>query len=149
MDIELIEKSLEKLGPDTPAKFGVMTPQHMIEHLTVTIKISYNRIKIPEFELTEKQRLQKAALLDTPLDFPKGVLAPGMNVGELMPLRSSDLAEAKKQLLNSISAYHGFFTADPMANSVHPRFGKLGYAEWERFHPKHFKHHFEQFGIWE
>ena len=149
MDIELIEKRLEKLGTDTPAKFGVMTPQHMIEHLTVTIKISYNRIKIPEFELSEKQKFQKATLLDTPMDFPKGVLAPGMNVGELMPLKSSYLAEAKKQLLSSILAYHDFFTTNPTATPVHPRLGKLDYAEWESFHPKHFKHHFEQFGIWE
>lgn len=149
MDIELIEKSLEKLGTDTLAKFGIMTPQHMIEHLTVTIKISYNRIKIPEFELSEKQKFQKAALLDTPMDFPKGVLAPGMDIGELMPLRRSNLAEAKKQLLSSILGYHDFFTTDSTATSVHPRFGKLDYAEWERFHRKHFKHHFEQFGIWE
>ena len=147
MNIELIEKTLEKLTADTSRIFGIMTPQHMVEHLTITIKISYNRIKVPEFDLSEKQNSQKRAFLDTPMDFPKGVLAPGMTAGELMPLRSSDLAEAKQQLLSSISAYHTFFAADPTATSIHPRFGKLTYTEWERFHPKHFKHHFEQFGI--
>ncbi|WP_343849119.1 DUF1569 domain-containing protein [Algoriphagus jejuensis] len=149
MNITQIEKCLENLTVDTPAKFGIMTPHHMVEHLTITVKISYNRIKIPEFELNEKQHLQKKALLDTPLEFPKGILAPGMNAGELMPLRSADLAEAKKQLMASVLAYHEFFAADPHAKSVHPRFGKLTYAEWERFHPKHFKHHFEQFRIWQ
>ncbi|REG78308.1 DinB family protein [Algoriphagus antarcticus] len=149
MYIKMIEKKLEKLKADTQAQFGIMTPQHMVEHLTVTIKISYNRIKIPEFELSEKQKFQKTALLDTSIEFPQGVKAPGMNVGELMALRSSNLKEAKEQLLASLTDYNTFFEMDPTATTIHPRFSKLNYAEWERFHPKHFKHHFKQFGIWE
>lgn len=149
MDTKMIEKYLEKLNAETPAIFGIMTPQHMIEHLTITVKISNNRIKIPEFELSEKQKFQKTALLDTPMEFPRGVVAPSMTEGELMPLKNADLAEAKAQLLGSMITYDDFFAADPAATSVHPRFGKLNYAEWERFHSKHFKHHFEQFGIWE
>ena len=149
MKREIIQKSLERLATDTPASFGIMTPQHMVEHLTLTVKISYNRIKIPEFDLSEKQKLQKTALLDTALEFPKGVFAPGMKAGELIPLRNKNLSEAKEQLLDSISAYHTYFASNPTVTTVHPRFGQLTYAEWERFHPKHFKHHFEQFGIWE
>jgi hypothetical protein len=148
MEIEKIKEQLQALAADTPASFGVMTPQHMVEHLTVTVKISYNRIKIPEFEPSEKQKSQKIALLDTPLDFPKGMLAPGIKAGELMPLKNDNLCEAKEQLLNSLANYHTYFTNNPTATTVHPRFGPLTYGEWEKFHPKHFKHHFEQFGIW-
>lgn len=149
METETIKKRLGRLADDTQALFGIMTPQHMVEHLILTVKISYDRIKIPEFELSEKQKIQKTALLDTPLEFPKGMRAPGMNAGELMPLRNNNLSEAKEQLLNSILAYHAYFASNPAATTVHPRLGRLTYAEWERFHPKHFKHHFEQFGIWE
>ena len=148
MKIELIKNSLETLAADTPAQFGIMTPQHMIEHLTVTVKISYGRIKIPNFELSEKQKFQKTALLDTNLEFPKGVMAPGMTTGELTSLRNTNLFKAQEQLQDSILAYHAHFTSDPTATTVHPRFGQLTYVEWERFHRKHFKHHFEQFGIW-
>ena len=126
-----------------------MTPQHMLEHLTLTVKISYNRIKIPEFEPSEKQQFQKRALLDTTMEFPRGILAPNMKSGELLPLRNNNLEEAKEQLIESLTGYDAFFNSDPEATTVHPRFGKLNYSEWERFHPKHFKHHFEQFGIWE
>ncbi len=58
-------------------------------------------------------------------------------------------AEAKEQLIESLTGYEAFFNSDPDASTVHPRFGKLNYSEWKKFHPKHFKHHFEQFGVWE
>ncbi|MFC5624516.1 DUF1569 domain-containing protein [Algoriphagus winogradskyi] len=148
MDITSIEKKLKALEANTKAEFGIMTPQHMVEHLTLTVKISYGRIKIPEFEPSEKQLFQKRALLDSTMEFPRGVLAPNMKAGELLPLRNSSLDEAKKQLIESLTGYTTFFNSSPDASSVHPRFGKLNYSEWEKFHPKHFKHHFGQFGIW-
>jgi oxepin-CoA hydrolase/3-oxo-5,6-dehydrosuberyl-CoA semialdehyde dehydrogenase len=148
MDSKIIEKKLKKLNADTPAQFGIMTPQHMVEHLTVTVKIAYNRIKIPEFEPNEKQKFQKRALLNSDMEFPRGVVAPGMNAEDLMPLRSSNLDEAKQQVLDSITAYNTYFELDTDGTTVHPRFGKLTYAEWEIFHLKHFEHHFKQFGIW-
>ena len=148
MESKIIEKKLKKLTPDTPAQFGIMSSQHMVEHLTVTVKIAYNRIKIPDFEPSEKQLVQKRALLDTDMAFPKGVVAPGLKVGDLIPLRSVDLDEAKQLLVASIIAYNSFFESSPDIKTVHPRFGKLNYLEWERFHPKHFEHHFKQFNIW-
>ena len=89
MDSKTLEKKLKNLEADTPAKFGIMTPQHMLEHLTLTVKISYNRIKIPEFEPSEKQQFQKRALLDTTM--------------ELLPLRNHNLEEAKEQLIESLT----------------------------------------------
>ncbi|RAI84157.1 DinB family protein [Algoriphagus yeomjeoni] len=149
MDPNQIDKKLQKLENDKVPLFGIMTPQHMVEHLTITVKISYNRLKIPEFELSEKQKFQKTALLESPMEFPIGIKAPGLKAGDLMPLRSSNLDEAKQQLIASIKAYNTYFELDPHATTVHPRFSSLTYEEWEIFHPKHFKHHFKQFGIWE
>jgi hypothetical protein len=149
METEKIKTQLEKLTADTPASFGIMTPQHMLEHLTLTVKISYDRIRVPDFEPSEELKLQKTALLDTEMEFPKGLKAPGMKGVELLPLKNANLSEAKEQLLSSIEAYHTYFASNPNATTVHPRFGKLTFAEWERFHTKHFKHHFGQFGIWQ
>ncbi len=147
MDTSKIAQRLEKLREHTLAQFGIMTPQHMVEHLTLTVKISYNRIKIPEFVPNEKQLAQKRILLDTPAQFPLGVVAPGTTAGDLLPLKYTSLSEAKEQLLASLNAYNGYFHSTPDATSVHPRFGSLNHAEWERFHRKHFEHHLEQFGL--
>ena len=46
---------LEKLTPETEAKFGLMTPQHMVEHLTVSAKSILKRHGEPEAPPTKGQ----------------------------------------------------------------------------------------------
>ncbi len=145
MDKKLIQQKLSGLTEATTAQFGTMTPQHMVEHLTLTVKIAY-KIKWPEFEPSEKQLKQKEMLLHTDLDFPKGFQAPGTN-GTLLPLKYATLTEAKEQLLRSVEEYNDYFKPAPWQLTVHPRLGWLNFSEWEKFHLKHFKHHFEQFGL--
>jgi hypothetical protein len=147
MQRELYELKLNKLAPTTPAAFGIMSAQHMVEHLTLTVKLSSGRIKIPEFEPSEKQISQKEMLLNTPIEFPKGINAPGLE-GVLMPLKYDSFSESIDQLLNSIDFFNAFFSTNPTSKTMHPRFGRLNHMEWEKFHAKHFQHHFSQFGIW-
>lgn len=146
MERESIESRIEGLTKDALAKFGIMTPQHMVEHLTLTVKISYGRIKLPEFEPTEKQLAQKQALIYSDIEFPKGIKAPV--IGErLLELRYQNLEIAKAELLKSIDSYNQHFAEFGDDQTIHPRFGKLNHDEWERFHRKHFQHHLSQFGI--
>jgi len=140
-----LQQKLGLLTEASEAKFGKMTPQHMVEHLTLTVKIAY-KIKWPEFEANENQLAQKEMLLNTNMDFPIGLKAPGSD-GELMQLKYSGLEEAKEHLLRSIQEYHDFFNTQPEVLTVHPRLCWLTYSEWERFHEKHFKHHLGQFGV--
>jgi hypothetical protein len=146
MNIKPILIRVSKLSPTSPALFGKMTGHHMVEHLILTVKVSYGKIKIPDFEPSEKQLAQKQALIYTAMDFPKGIIAPG--IGEqLLPLRFPDLEAAKEELVNSIEEYNSFFSENPDARTIHPRLGKLTYSEWEIFHGKHIDHHLSQFGI--
>ncbi|WP_026952830.1 DUF1569 domain-containing protein [Algoriphagus mannitolivorans] len=142
---EIISR-LQMLKEDSHAIFGKMTAQHMIEHLTLTIKISYGRIKIPHFEPSERQLKEKQYLLYTDLEFPVGVKAPGLP-DELLPLRYANLNEAKEELIKSIEAFNELFEANPDLFFIHPRLGLLNQKEWRTFHEKHLTHHFKQFGI--
>ena len=90
MEKETIERRIEKLKESSPAAFGIMTPQHMIEHLTITVRISYGKIKLQDFEPTEKQLTQKLALIYSDIQFPKGIKAPGLE-GDLLALRYPNL----------------------------------------------------------
>lgn len=146
MEKNLIEPRILRLANDTPAKFGIMTPQHMLEHLTLTVKISYGRIKLPEFTPSEKQLAQKQTLLYTDIEFPKGLKAPGVG-GKLLDLRYQNLETAKIELLKSIDDYNLHFAEFHRNETIHPRFGKLNHEEWEKFHSKHFQHHLAQFGV--
>lgn len=146
MDLQKIESRLESLEKDTPAKFGIMTPQHMVEHLILTIKLSYGRVKIPDFTPNEKQLNAKQALLYTEMEFPEGVRAPGLP-SDLLDLRYPDLNTAKEELKRAKLAYQETYEKSPEAKFLHPRFGLLTHKEWEIFHHKHIGHHFRQFGI--
>lgn len=146
MNNQSIVSRLKSLTETSQRHFGIMTPQHMVEHLILTIKLSYGRIKIPEFEPNEKQLLQKQALIYSEITFPRGIRAPGLGE-KLLDLRFPDLETSKLQLMKSIEEYEYFFVINPEEKTIHPRFGKLTHLEWELFHKKHFEHHFVQFGI--
>jgi oxepin-CoA hydrolase/3-oxo-5,6-dehydrosuberyl-CoA semialdehyde dehydrogenase len=77
MTKETLLQRLDQLNSDSKAKFGIFTPQHMVEHLTISLKLSVGKIHIPVFEPNEKQLARKQALLFTDIPFPQGVKAPG------------------------------------------------------------------------
>lgn len=147
MDIQDLEQKLKSLNENTAAEFGIMTAQHMVEHLTITVKLSNGRIAYPPFVPSEKQLAQKEALIYTGLEFPRGIKAPGLG-DNLMPLKYENLDQAKEQLIKSLKSFEEYFKENPDGKTTHPRFGLLTQKEWELFHPKHFKHHFSQFNIW-
>lgn len=139
-----IEKSLERLSENSFRLFGIMTPQHMVEHLIITFKLSSGRVKIPEFTPNEKQLGYKQLLLGTDMEFPKGVRAPGLPE-DVLTLRFDSLSTAKEKLLNAIDEFHSHFANNPINLTLHPRFGNLNYDEWKIFHDKHVTHHLGQF----
>jgi hypothetical protein len=145
MTKEILLQRLQHLSLTTEAKFGILTPQHMVEHLTLTLKMCAGRIPIPEIVPTEKQLAGKHALLFTDLPFPKGIKGPGLP-DTLLDLRYPDLETAKEELIKSWDAYQLLFQENPTKQTPHPGFGLLNFDEWERFHAKHMDHHLSQFG---
>jgi oxepin-CoA hydrolase/3-oxo-5,6-dehydrosuberyl-CoA semialdehyde dehydrogenase len=139
MTKEILLQRLQKLSLQSEAKFGILTPQHMVEHLIITVKLSSGRIPIPSFEPNEKQLARKQALLFTDMPFPQGVKAPGLP-DTLLELRYPDLETAKSALIAGYDAYQLLYKENPTG------FGLLNYEEWERFHAKHIDHHLGQFG---
>lgn len=139
-----IEKSLDRLTVDSIQLFGRMSPQHMVEHLIITFKLSSGRVNIPEFEPNTKQLEYKKLLLETEMEFPKGVKNPGLPE-DPMPLRFESLEIAKEKLVKAILEFHDHFTINAGETTFHPKFGKLTYDEWKIFHDKHVIHHLGQF----
>lgn len=142
-----IRDSLKILKDDTKPIFGKMTAQHMVEHLTLTLKLSVGKIKYPPFTPSERALKSKQILLFTELEMPMGMTPPN-DTGELYPLKYPDLEKAKEALLQAWDEYITYYEKNDGATEVHPRFGNLNKEEWDRFHFKHFMHHFKQFGVW-
>lgn len=146
METEKLKTSLNLLTQDAPAQFGIMTPQHMVEHLIITFKLSQGKISLPEKDPSPKALQAKQAILYGDMDLPRGIKAPGIG-DQLLDLKYGSLEEAKEHLLKSLENYHNYYYDNEGIKHYHPAFGRLNYGEWTAFHHKHFKHHFGQFGI--
>jgi oxepin-CoA hydrolase/3-oxo-5,6-dehydrosuberyl-CoA semialdehyde dehydrogenase len=142
-----IQRSLEMLQDDAKPLFGKMTAQHMVEHLTITLKLSIGKIKYPPFTPSDGALKAKNNLLFTELEMGMGMTPPN-DTGELYPLKYPNLEKAKEALLQAWDEFIAYYEKNDAVSQVHPRFGYLNKDEWDRFHFKHTMHHFKQFGIW-
>jgi len=138
-------KALDKLNDEQTPLWGRMTPQHMVEHLIMTLQSSDGKIKVECVTPPEKLPASKRFLLSSrPL--PKLFINPVIG-SDLLPLKFSGLDEARKMLKQEIEYYFKFFRENPNAKTTHVTFGKLNKDEWDNFHQKHFIHHLAQFGL--
>ena len=141
---QYIEK-LILLRVNTKPLWGKMTPQHMVEHLILAMRMSTGKLKLECFNPPEKLPALKRFLMSSrPL--PKLFVNPA--IGEnLLPLEYSSLEAAKNILNQEIIDYLNHFELNPEAKTVNVTFGELNKEEWDVFHKKHFLHHFSQFGL--
>ena len=141
-----ISPALEMLTDDVIPKFGIMTAQHMVEHLSALFYLGRKEVGLPcitpENELPERR-----AFLNNSEPFWKNMKAVGVPQDGLMDLRFTNLEEAKGRLISSIGAYYKFHETHPGTKILHPIFGKIGIELWDRFNYKHTIHHFQQFGL--
>ncbi|MEM9686834.1 MAG: MaoC/PaaZ C-terminal domain-containing protein, partial [Bacteroidota bacterium] len=144
---DVIATSLAKLHEDTQPKWGIMTPQHMIEHLEWTLKIAAGELPVTEI-ITPEEHLEKTqeSLYDYK-PMPRNYEHPLLKKGALEALVHSSLDEAKVALLEAYEKYVLFFEEHPEAVTRHAVFGDLDKSLWKLLHRKHIHHHFEQFGI--
>ena len=141
---QYIEK-LILLRANTKPLWGKMTPQHMVEHLILAMKMSTGKLKLECFNPPEKlPALKKFLMSSRPL--PELFVNPA--IGEnLLPLEYSSLEAAKNILNQEIIDYLNHFELNPEAKTVNVTFGELNKEEWDVFHKKHFIHHLSQFEL--
>lgn len=138
---------LALLRADMLPLWGIMTAQHMVEHLCDSMLMSMGKLSTLVVIATEPERLPVARryLLGT-MPLPRNAANPLLGT-VLPPLQQPSLHHASDFLHDAIDAFYAFFMANPSAAFPHPIFGVLNGVEWEQFHRKHFKHHCEQFGL--
>lgn len=142
-----INELLKTLKSDTPALFGTMTAQHMVEHLYLTLELSTGKRELSLAIPVEKAERMKAVVIHTEQPLAVGFKSPIMPKEGLLALMNVSLASAVRQLESCMDEFGAYFKKNQGAKLVHPSFGELGYEEWLVFHNKHFTHHFRQFGL--
>ncbi|MFD2552560.1 phenylacetic acid degradation bifunctional protein PaaZ [Bizionia sediminis] len=144
---ETITKYLKKLTPDTKPQWGIMTPQHMVEHLEFTYKIAAGDIQDFEIATPEKILEKVHNSLYNYEKFPKGTNFPLLETNTLAPLQHPDLETAITKLIEQRDKYLLYFEQHPEAVLKNIVFGHLNKYEWYLLERKHLNHHFEQFKL--
>ncbi len=151
------ELRLQFLKVDVPAlimtlqatdlpKWGKMTAQHMVEHLSLSLAIANGKIKVAEF-ITAEDRLpimKRFVLSDTP--FRENTKSPALS-DDLPALKYANIDEAKAIFNKALQAFFAVYEADPNLIIRNPIFGDLNYEEQVALSTKHITHHFNQFGL--
>ncbi|WP_299889432.1 phenylacetic acid degradation bifunctional protein PaaZ [uncultured Lacinutrix sp.] len=147
MTSEVIEACLNKLSDDSKPKWGIMTPQHMLEHLEYTYKIAGGEIQDFEIATPEKILEKVHDSLYNFEKFPQNSSFPLLEKDTLAPLVYPDLQTAKDKFIEQRFKYLAFFQDNPDAVLKNLVFGELNKYESYLLERKHLNHHFEQFDL--
>jgi len=140
-----LPKLLGKLSDDQKALWGKMTPQHMIEHVVGSWMISNGKHNA-KLVIAEDLLPRNRNFLYSEIPYKQNTENKIMGK-DLVPLRKSNLDEAKDQLLKEVDTFFQFHKDNPGVKLVHPMFGELDYEGWLVFQKKHMTHHLKQFGL--
>lgn len=138
---------LENLNPDTEGNFGLMSPQHMVEHLLLVIKSTAKKFEGERENPPNKRQLgfQKfikdgCVMTHRPSDKTKA---------DLPPLKYGSLEEAISFMPEAIERFYKFWDANPDYTPYNSFMGEMPFEDLEQFHFMHFRFHLWQFGLME
>ena len=142
-----IEECINKLTENTKPKWGILTPQHLLEHLEEGYRIMSGEIQDFEISTPEKILDKVHNSLYNYDKFPMGTSFPTMKKGEVEALAHPDFETAKAKFFESRQAYKTYFKENPEAKVKNMVFGEMNKYASYLLERKHLNHHFEQFDI--
>ena len=143
LDKNSLRSKLSMIQSDTKPVFGKMNGQQMIEHLSFLLQISNGKIAANYYVSDEKSARRKP-FLNTEGELQVGFKAPMLSENPY-DLKFNSVGEAINDLFTQIDNFKDHYKTAKTEN--HPFFGELDYEYWQKFHVKHFTHHFKQFNL--
>ncbi len=136
---------LRTLAGNQAPNFGLMTAQHMVEHLVYVTKSLSKRRGEPEAEMSKSQHyFRKFINAGCPFEHrPK----EGASKADLKDLRSASIEEAIQGLEAATVQFYALFESNPAHKSYNPMMGEFNLAELELFNYQHGRWHLHQFGV--
>lgn len=142
-----VAECINKLTENSKPSWGILTPQHLLEHLEQGYKIMSGEIQDFEIATPEKILEKVHNSLYNYDKFPRGTKFPTMKKDELEDLIHPDFETAKAKFFEAREQYKTFFKENPEAILKNMVFGELNKYESYLLERKHLNHHFEQFGV--
>jgi oxepin-CoA hydrolase / 3-oxo-5,6-dehydrosuberyl-CoA semialdehyde dehydrogenase len=147
MTSDKIEDCLNKLSEDSKPKWGILTAQHMVEHLEFTYRIASGENQDFEVATPEKYLEKAQEMLYNYEPMNHNHAFPLHKKDQLEDLIHENLVIAKEKLLEAREQYLEFFKENPEATTKNVVFGTLNKFEGYLLERKHLNHHFNQFGL--
>jgi hypothetical protein len=137
---------MDTLQVHTLPKWGKMTAQHMVEHMSMSFILANGKIKVQAFITPEEKlpAMKRFVLGETP--FKENTKSPVLSE-DLPALRFGSIDEAKTIFKRELQNIFNVYEADNNLTLRNPMFGDLNYEEQAGLITKHVKHHFNQFGL--
>ncbi len=142
-----VPKLLDQLKADVAPRFGLMTAQHMVEHLTWTTKIVTKRKGEVENPPTKGQIRFKQFINEYGAIFK--YRSSDKTKADLPALRYDDFEEAKAGVTEAIERFYNHFDAHPDFKCYNAFMGELTYGELSLQVYQHVRYHFYQFHLLE
>lgn len=136
---------LQGLPAETPAVWGKMTVQQMIEHFADSVRIASGKTVYTDF-VTPPEQLQRARdfmLSEKP--FRENTLNP-LLLETPAPVRNPSKSEAIEELAEELDGFFAVFEENNLRVTRNPFFGDLNFDENVHLLHKHAVHHLRQFG---
>lgn len=138
---------LQQLPPETPARWGKMNVQQMIEHLggdafrTASGRLVFEKI------LTAPEQLSKMrTFMMSEKPFKENTRNPLLGE-EPQPTRYKTVQGALGALQQELICFFETFEKNPLHTTRNPFFGDLNFDENVQLLYKHSLHHLKQFGV--
>jgi hypothetical protein len=138
---------LQQLDPATPAKWGKMNVQQMIEHYTRDgVCIASGDIKIDKI-LTAPEHLERIReFMMSEKPFKENTKNPLLGE-EPLPVKYKTVQAAIGALHEELINFFRVFDKDPNLTTRNPFFGDLNFEQNVQLLYKHALHHLRQFGV--
>lgn len=137
---------LSGLSDKTLARWGMMTPQHMVEHLIFHFQTAMGQIEMTVTTPEEKLEKWQESLWNY-IPMPDNFKHPKLDPEAPMPLGFGSLKEAIQALDKAFDDYQAYFKSNPGVTNPNAVFGHLDKTHWDLLGRKHFDHHLKQFGL--
>ena len=141
-----VEEILSGLTEKSNAKWGIMSAQHMLEHLEHGFRTAIGAEEVAITTPEDQWEKYQDSLFNY-YQMPKNFKHPMLKENEAEQLKYADLQQAKEAFLKAWDEFEEFFKENPEEKTNNAVFGKLDKNHWDLLNRKHFHHHFSQFGL--
>jgi hypothetical protein len=143
-DVDELIARLDRLSPDTPRRWGTMTPHEMLCHLADSFRAMTGEREISRVPASGfRRRVMRFVALQLPLPWPKGI--PTMP--EVDPKRKGTPPAVFETDRQALLALLRRFLSEEARYTEHPTFGPMPRREWLIWGYRHMDHHLRQFGL--